>query len=1565
VVGHLPYVTVSPASVSGPAGTTQTVQLTCYDWNIDTNSYDASDCTPSSTSSNGTVATSTGNVVNLIGPGTATITYTYTRSATLTVTVTAASTPTPAPTPTPVPTPTPGPTPCPAGWTGIPPNCVSPTPTPQPTTTPAPPLSASTTGINPWWTYEEGNIAGAGHWMINVATGNLVVQDDDFDIHERGIDLAFRRTYNSQSLYTYANDDGSGTDNYGNGWTSTFDAHMSYNAMSGDLSVWDIDGARYDYCPGTGGTWVSCTAGMHNTLTYDGTCNYQWTKKSGTVYQFYSPLGCAGDGAALSGRVNYIFARNHNNYIQFLYAFSGGDASSANNLTQIVAQHQDGHALTLNFADFAGRRLLASMSRPDGEAVTYQYDTSGNLVDVYEIGNDQASRATPIHHQYGWNANHQMAFANSPNWVANVAQRPGSYDAFAYDANDRVTQVQYDGLVNYTPNDGTGYALQTGMLQTPGVYRNETLTYTAGQTTYTDTDHHSTIYTYDTAGRETTRQTYTGSAYLVTSETWDVDNNLTSTVDPRGAATGNTIAYETDYQYDTSGDTVAMALPATATSAGTIRPTNLYSYDQYHNITSACDAVFDNANGLNWTSRPAASDGLCPFALGATRYQYDYSDPSEPYGILTTAKSPCFNSSNCSHAGAKVVYAYAASAQGGDYGLPSDVTPACFTQYDGSQLCPHKQFVYDSYGNLTSYNPGNGAWTLTYDAFNRPTAASDADNVTSYKCYNDDGSLRATQTPVQHTADNNVICGSNSVAYTYDLDGNKLTELHHHQNTPGTTTNWYDGDDRLVEVLLPHDSTDYYPYNWMTRNVYDLSQGQSLSANGAGGIYGSGNLYETQEWQGSWTVLKADSFDPMDRNVAHYQWQTGTSNFTHDSKGYDQVNTVAGFLSSKTDALGEIAYYNYDVSGHRTQISYANDGGVTPAETTTYDPDGRAATVQSSTIGTQTSTFDLDGFVRTVQEPGGGGVTSAATYTYDYYPGGARKSLSVASTSLTQSNMLQYAYREDGLRTKLAFVDGATAGTMTWGRKASGRVQTITDTSGQAAHTITYNFEGMVSQDQMASGTISGFTWDNESEITGFTDPAGMAATISYTVRGELRQQYFGPSCTSPTINPPANPEYGSISEKSANGYMKADDCQSGAPSTQWDPHTGAGLGNDTSSYSYDAAGRQTSTLVNWTRTTQCGDETCTRSGQDTYTKSYDAENHLLGDVAGGGGGAFDNSSMALRGCLLSYQSEKQTYDPPSSGGPYVWGPNGHPAIISGFVVHWDGDTPLFVTDAAGAVKEVKIETAAYYAPGSPLKYLDRNQSGFVVAAHWSGGKTPYTPADSMHQTCDSQDFSGAVLYEPGIDGLSDGVNIIQGVRAYNPITGQWSSPDAYAGNIHDPMSQKSFMWNGNNPYSFVDPSGFMQFNGLNFDFARTGLVRPPPNTPICIRQGKKGNMESKLSYALGYTGAAIGGGGGGLAGGAVGGALGGPPGAAAGAGAVGSAGGAAGYDAGRQLGGSLATDCTAWFVTSNFAPGVGLDGVGAEATYEGSDPNANKPQPTWFSGDNIAPMTVPNQAVG
>jgi hypothetical protein len=67
----------------------------------------------------------------------------------------------------------------------------------------------------------------------------------------------------------------------------------------------------------------------------------------------------------------------------------------------------------------------------------------------------------------------------------------------------------------------------------------------------------------------------------------------------------------------------------------------------------------------------------------------------------------------------------------------------------------------------------------------------------------------------------------------------------------------------------------------------------------------------------------------------------------------------------------------------------------------------------------------------------------------------------------------------------------------------------------------------------------------------------------------------------------------------------------------------------------------------------------------------------------------------------------------------------------------------------------------------------------------------------------------GGVMGVPRADGYAYGLATIQGVRAFDSAAGIWTTPDAYAGDVHDPASQKSYMWNGNNPVGYTDPSGY------------------------------------------------------------------------------------------------------------------------------------------------------------
>ena len=117
--------------------------------------------------------------------------------------------------------------------------------------------------------------------------------------------------------------------NFGDGWTNTFDAHLGASGPGpapNVVSVYDIDGARYDYTYSSttqaGGEIYSPPTGMQGTtLNYDGSCAFYWTKKTGTQYVLWAPFatGCnTASDAGMFGRIIYIFGRNANNYVHFV-----------------------------------------------------------------------------------------------------------------------------------------------------------------------------------------------------------------------------------------------------------------------------------------------------------------------------------------------------------------------------------------------------------------------------------------------------------------------------------------------------------------------------------------------------------------------------------------------------------------------------------------------------------------------------------------------------------------------------------------------------------------------------------------------------------------------------------------------------------------------------------------------------------------------------------------------------------------------------------------------------------------------------------------------------------------------------------------------------------------------------------------------------------------------------------------------------------------------------------------------------------------------------------------------
>jgi len=450
--------------------------------------------------------------------------------------------------------------------------------------------SGSGTGINPWWRYQEETVPGGGHVMVNVGTGNLVLQDEDMSVPHKGIALAFRRTYNSQSLHDVSGNDGAAPGLYGGGWTNTFDAHLT--GSSSAINVWDIDGAEYTYTYESNGAWQA-PPGQHATLTSDGACGFLWTKTFGTTYYFWAPYQLSTCTTAYTtyggyaGRLSQIVGRNRNVTLSFAYSWDYGIATSAGKISEIVVTTDSGLTAGLAFGDVNGHRLLQTLTFPDGKTtVGYGYDNDGYLTTVsHPPNNTSGIRPTQFFNYQYVGSTQVLLLAASPKTDAACNTSGGCYSdggglLFGFAGNaastSTVSSIQEAGLVNPTIPDGTNAGPLQGSAHATNVYTYNTEYFTTGVTTpmFSDTDGHMMTWTVDGSGRPTVTQECTAStsqgtrctgASLRTNQAWDAGNNLVSITDPRGN--------ESDFAYDSNSNVIAEAAPSTTTSAGTFRPT--------------------------------------------------------------------------------------------------------------------------------------------------------------------------------------------------------------------------------------------------------------------------------------------------------------------------------------------------------------------------------------------------------------------------------------------------------------------------------------------------------------------------------------------------------------------------------------------------------------------------------------------------------------------------------------------------------------------------------------------------------------------------------------------------------------------------------------------------------------------------------------------------------------------------------------------------------------------------------------------------------------------------------
>jgi RHS repeat-associated protein len=129
------------------------------------------------------------------------------------------------------------------------------------------------------------------------------------------------------------------------------------------------------------------------------------------------------------------------------------------------------------------------------------------------------------------------------------------------------------------------------------------------------------------------------------------------------------------------------------------------------------------------------------------------------------------------------------------------------------------------------------------------------------------------------------------------------------------------------------------------------------------------------------------------------------------------------------------------------------------------------------------------------------------------------------------------------------------------------------------------------------------------------------------------------------------------------------------------------------------------------------------------------------------------------------------------------------------------------VIDRDSASSMVAVRNATLTTGLCPSALFPADGIPLATCVNYSGTQSYYEPAGLAYVNADGISWQSALL------GLSSAVSLVfQGTRTFNPGTSQWTSPDAYKGEVDDPMSQSPYVWNRNNPVKYADPSGFDPF---------------------------------------------------------------------------------------------------------------------------------------------------------
>jgi RHS repeat-associated protein len=735
---------------------------------------------------------------------------------------------------------------------------------------------------------------------ISKASGAFTAQSlasvEESRLPTPGVDLSFTRTQLQSISGRYH------LGPFGRGWTHNWDIEATTH-HNGDVELRVGDSTRY-FTKQPDGSYRG-GIGNHATLSLVGGV-LTLTESNSTQWTFHP-----------DGLLNFIEEDNGNRVTA---------GYTARRLTSLT--HTSGAAILLSY-NAQGR--IEQLADTAGQTVVYGYDAAGEHLISYT---DKYGT-----HQYTYLTGQGAAREHA---LASIDFSDDTHRQFTYDAQGRLIQENRDGglqATSYTYLPGGGFAVTDATGGTTTLLQDD-----AGLVRRSiDPLGHVIDLAYDSRRNLIQTNLPLGVQYAYH---YDARGNMTSMVDPLGYVTefaydardnllsmrdarGNTTHYSYDtednlraityangaveqFDYDPLGNLTQKtnrrggAIDFTHNSRGQLVRKDYadgafveYGYDARGNLIAATDAdgtAVLSYNGLDALERIDYPDGRFLQFTYNTVAQRTSSVDQDGF-VVNYHYDDLGRLQRLTNGGDELIEEYIFDAAGRVLRENHGNNTATTYEYDpagrllrirhlasdGVTANSFFEYTYDALGRRTSETTADGTTTYGYDALGQLTSVSVPggriityayDAVGNRTSVNDDG-----VTTLYQTNELNQYTQVGDAVYVYDADGNLVSKV----DPSGATSYTFNDENRLISVAAPGLSA-LYTYNALGHRNSSTINGQRTDYL----IDPVGISFVAAEYSGA-------------NLIAHY--------------------TVGLGLSSRVDAVGNAAYYDFDAVGNTAGIT--------------------------------------------------------------------------------------------------------------------------------------------------------------------------------------------------------------------------------------------------------------------------------------------------------------------------------------------------------------------------------------------------------------------------------------------------------------------------------------------------------------------------------------------------------------------------------------------------------------------------------------------------------------------